>query len=195
MTLAACSTTWRTSWMPCWSEGRQGPPNLRAYVGTRAQRSTTPPAPPPSSRPLCTAVPSRTSRPSGFAQRRRYLRIVLTDSASALAGLPLQKQKIIKKIQETPEETKHHGTAPRRLLGLRESLIYVAGGRSHHARVLPAPRVGPNVAQALPGAVTPAWRLRQPRVTDGVCWWSRRRRIQVGKSTWVSFLLFQVFPF
>lgn len=151
--------------MPCWSEGRQSPANLRAYVGTRAQQSTTPPAPPPSPRPLCTAVPSRTSRPSGFAQRRRYLRIVLTDSAPAPAGLPFAEAKKAKTTEIKPNRrNKATRSGPNRCWGSGGLPTHLSGGRLRPASPGAVGHRDPNVAQALPGAVAPPatchrWRL------------------------------------
>lgn len=103
------------------------------------------PSPPPFLRPLCTAVPSRTSRPSGFAQRRRYLRIVLTDSAPALAGLPFAEAKKPQNITKKPtEETKQHAldrNGPLRCRGSRGGCLstYLSGGHRRHTCALPAP--------------------------------------------------------
>lgn len=144
-TSAACSTTWRTSWMPCWSEGRDGPANLRAYVGTRAQRSTiswprrplpvpfVQPSPPghPVPRGLhkeedTSGLCSRTRRPLA-APRRLW-----QDSL-------LQKQK--KKNQQPQQKKQSNTTQPqtppsRRLWGCRGfSSTYLPGGHSP-----PAPR-------------------------------------------------------
>lgn len=178
-----------------------GPPaNLRAYVGTRAQRSTTPPAPLPSPCPLCTAVPSRTSRPSGFAQRRRYLRIVLTDSAPAPAGLPFAEAKKKpttneqNKTKKTNRRNKATRPGPKRpppaagapgLVSLPTCPVAAAVAPvpcRPWRRGLPRPECSTSPARHSGSGM--------PRVADGLCWWPCRWRVRVGKCTWVSFLLF-----
>lgn len=158
--------------MPCWSEGRQGPENLRAYVGTRAQRSTTPrprrPLPVPFVQPSPPGHPvprglHKEEDTSGLCSRtRRRLR---QDSL-------LQKQK-----KKEKKKTKHHKTRNKTQQKKQSNTLRTEGRpglrggsrltRPVAARALPAPAAGPrdpNVAQALPGAVPPPaachpWRL------------------------------------
>lgn len=129
-------------------------PRTSGLTWAQGHNDPRPPGPAALPRPLCTAVPSRTSRPSGFAQRRRYLRIVLTDSAPAPAGLPFAEAKNKKNKTKTTEINPNRRNKATQSSG--PSRGRGSGGlRADPGRRGTAGHRRPNVAQALPGAVAP----------------------------------------
>lgn len=140
--------------MPCWSEGRQGPENLRAYVGTRAQRSTTPrPRRPP-------PVPFVQPSPPGHPVPRGLHKEEDTSGLCSRTRRRLRQDSLLQKQKTKKNKTKTTEINPNRRNKATQSSGPSRGRGSGGLRADPGRRgtAGhrrPNVAQALPGAVAP----------------------------------------